>query len=251
MVGPPGADVAFSGSNQEAYFRSYNNYTNFDTNNRDRKDVIYAGYNSGILHAFDSKTGKELWGFVPPLVAPNLPLVMNRSLNKTKGGTNAVFGVDGSPVIHDAFIRGYNFRGELEGSRSWRTLLFIPYGRGGAGFSVLDITVPTVTAGTEKDDGTYETGTGPLHMFSIYNDSYNKEVIRVDHNGKMTRLPYQSATLSLEESFEGVHAANIYEEAETKDIALGTYYDDNGTPDDTSDDAPDAQYFRPYHAHHK
>ena len=76
-----------------------------------------------------------------------------------------------------------------------------------------------------------------------YNDSYNKEVIRVDLNGKMTRLPYQRATLSLEESFEGVHAANIYEEAETKDIALGTYYDDNDTPDDTSVDAPDAQYF--------
>ena len=40
--------------------------------------------------------------------------------------------------------------------QSWRTLLMIPYGRGGAGFSVLDITKPTVTAGAEDDDGNYE-----------------------------------------------------------------------------------------------
>ena len=35
----------------------------------------------------------------------NLPLVMNRSLNKTKGGTNAVFGVDGSIVVHDMYFK--------------------------------------------------------------------------------------------------------------------------------------------------
>ena len=121
---PPGADTAFTGNNQEAYFRSYNNYPNFATNNRDRKEVIYAGSNSGILHAFDSKTGKELWGFVPPLVAPNLPLVMNRSLNKTKGGTNAVFGVDGSLVVHDMF-----FKSPLDTIKKWHTILMVPYGR--------------------------------------------------------------------------------------------------------------------------
>ena len=92
-------------------------------------------------------------------------------------------------------------------------------------------------------DGNFEPGSGPLHMFSIYNDAYNKEVVRVDHNGVTHRIPYQRSTISIEESFEAVHAANIYQEAETKDIALGTYTHDAGTPDDTSDDVPDAQYF--------
>ena len=59
VVGPPGADTAFSGNNQEAYFRSYNNYPNFAANNRTRKEVIYAGSNSGILHAFDLKQEKS------------------------------------------------------------------------------------------------------------------------------------------------------------------------------------------------
>ena len=46
----------------------------------------------GILHAFDAETGVEKWGFVPPLVAPNLPLVMNSNLNlpSVGGGTNAI-----------------------------------------------------------------------------------------------------------------------------------------------------------------
>ena len=249
-VGPPNASTNFFGNNQEKYWRSTKGYGAFQTSLKDRTTIVYAGSNGGTLHAFNAKTGDEEWAFVPPLIAAQLPLLVNKNMDgkfgggNKAGGTNPIFAVDGSPVVHDVFIKGLNPGGtEYETGKSWRTLLFIPYGRGGAGFSVLDITVPTVTAGTEKDDGTFETGTGPLHMFSIYNDSYNKEVIRVDHNGKMTRLPYQRATLSLEESFEGVHAANIYEEAETKDIALGTYYDDNGTPDDTSDDAPDAQYF--------
>ena len=40
-------------------------------------------------------------------------------------------------------------------------------------------------------------------------------------------MPYQRSTISIE-SFEAVHAANIYQEAETKDKALGTYTHDAG-----------------------
>ena len=112
-----------------------------------------------------------------------MPRVINPRLNITspvaKGGSNAVYGVDGSPVQHDIY-----FKSPHDSSARWHTVLFVPYGRGGSGFSVLDVTIPTLTAGTDT-----ETGTGPLHMFSIYNDSYNKEVIRVDHKGKIIRLP--------------------------------------------------------------
>ena len=31
-------------------------------------------------------------------------------------------------------------------------------------------------------------GSGPLHMFTIYNDTYNNRVIRVDHNGVLNRF---------------------------------------------------------------
>ena len=88
------------------------------------------------VHAIDAKTGKEIWGFIPPLIAPNLPLVMNTNLNQPReGGSNAIFGVDGSIVQHDMF-----FKTPGTTALAWHTILFVHYGRGGAGFSVLEVT---------------------------------------------------------------------------------------------------------------
>ena len=42
---------------------------NFQSDKSTRDKVIYAGANNGILHAFDASNGKEIWGFVPPLIA--------------------------------------------------------------------------------------------------------------------------------------------------------------------------------------
>ena len=40
-----------------------------------------------------------------PLIASNLPTMINTGLNKTgTGGTVPIFGVDGSPVIHDVYM---------------------------------------------------------------------------------------------------------------------------------------------------
>ena len=37
-----------------------------------RKEVVYVGANDGMLHAFDSTTGEELWAFIPPTVASKI-----------------------------------------------------------------------------------------------------------------------------------------------------------------------------------
>ena len=242
-VGPPNASTNFKGNNEEAYWRASKGYQNFKLNNKNRAQIIYAGSNGGMLHAINASDGTEEWAFVPPMIAAQLPLLINTNydgqflLSKKAGGSNAIFGVDGSPVAHDAFIFGLEADGKTyQTQKSWRTLLFVPYGRGGAGFSVLDVTNPTLTAGTtDSATGTTTTGTGPLHMFSIFNDSYNKEVIRIDHKGKIVRLPYERATTTLIESKEAKHAADIYSLAETVDKALGPA-DDGGTPDDPNDD---------------
>ena len=152
-----------------------------------------------MLHAFRAEgdrgvRGSEEWAFIPPMIAAQLPLVVNTNYegafedgSETVSGTNAIFGVDGSPVVHDVFIQGLNTSGEeYEARKTWRTLLFATYGRGGAGFSVLDVTNPILQKGTVGDDGNRSSGSGPLHMFSIFNDSYNYEVIRVDHNGHIS-----------------------------------------------------------------
>ena len=174
-MGTPNASTNFKGNNEEAYWRASKGYQNFKLNNKNRAQIIYAGSNGGMLHAINASDGKEEWAFVPPMIAAQLPLLINTNydgqflLSKKAGGSNAIFGVDGSPVAHDSFIFGLEADGKTyQTQKSWRTLLFVPYGRGGAGFSVLDVTNPTLTAGTtDSATGTTSTGTGPLHMLSL------------------------------------------------------------------------------------
>ncbi len=192
VVGAPSADSEFSSVNQEAYFRQVNGYVAWKDSlkGRDNSPVIYAGSNSGILHAFDANTGKEKWGFVPPLVAPYLPLVMNNNLNTAKGGgSNAIFGVDGSIVAHDMY-----FKSPLDKAKKWHTILFVPYGRGGAGMSVLDVTNP------DK----------PLHLWSIFNDKINNRVYRVDHNQVIYNYDYISKSYSLASFDEAIEVTDKY-----------------------------------------
>ena len=70
-VGPPDANLDFTNSNEEAYYRNIKGYQGFMTAHAQRKNVIYAGSNSGILHAINSETGDEEWGFIPPIYRSN------------------------------------------------------------------------------------------------------------------------------------------------------------------------------------
>ena len=232
-VGPPGANTLFTSNNQEAYWRASQGYSQFQREHKDRPRIIYAGSNGGMLHAFRADTGKEEWAFIPPMIASSLPLVINKSYDgKFKksakaGGSNAIFGVDGSPVIHDVKIKGLNPDGSAyEDVKSWRTILFIPYGRGGAGFSVLDVTNPAIVKGETDEDGNLAQddegnktggGKGPLHMFSIFNDTYNKKVIRIDHNGIENHFPYDDGSFDLRDSDEGIQARNNQATAKSAD----------------------------------
>ncbi len=197
VVGAPTADTQFQSNYQEAYFRNVNGYVAWKDSLKARGNnpVIYAGSNSGILHAFDSETGKEKWGFVPPLVAPYLPLVMNNNLNLAKGGgSNAIFGVDGSIVAHDMY-----FKSPLDTAKKWHTILLVPYGRGGAGMSVLDVTNP------DK----------PLHLWSIFNDKINHRVYRVDHNQVIYNYDYIGKSYSLASFEEAIKVTDNYNDDNT------------------------------------
>ena len=206
-VGAPEANIQFSGKNEEAYYRATRGYERFMGQYSNRKKIIYAGANSGMLHAFDAVTGKEEWAFIPPFVGALIPQIINPDYNQEDtGGTNPIFGVDGSPVIHDVFIRGYDQNGNLEGSKSWRTLLMIPYGRGGPGFSVLDITAPIPVGGK-----------GPIHMFSVFNDKINQKILVADVNGFITEYEYNATSSSLLNSAEGSMATDNFNDAKESD----------------------------------
>ena len=62
-IGPPNGEVKFTDVNQEAYFRSINNYQGFINAKQNRRKVLYAGSNTGLLHAFKSLDGEELWSY--------------------------------------------------------------------------------------------------------------------------------------------------------------------------------------------
>ena len=182
VVGPPEADNNPANKNQESYWRNINNYKEFKEQKKNRKSTIYVGSNAGMLHAIDATTGAEMWGFVPPILASMLPTMTGSNYNKAdKGGSSAIYGVDGSPVVHDMF-----FKSPLGGGKKWHTILMIPYGRGGNGFSVLDITDPDQ----------------PLHLYSFFNDESNSFIHHVDHLGTFNRYQYPARGFTLKDTNE-------------------------------------------------
>jgi len=207
-VGKPKANTNFTRNNQEAYWRSINSYGSW-AKSTIRDKVMYVGANDGALHAFRTTgaAGEELWAFVPPFVAAKLPSIVNEGLDgiNGKGGSNSIFAVDGSPVIHDVFINGLNRDGtyqDPDGNKSWHTILMVTYGRGGEGFSVLDITYPEE----------------PLHMFSVFNDRVNNIVYIADKDGNLKKHSYSTGTLKISESLEAQRADRNQQEAYDTDI---------------------------------
>ena len=198
VVGPPAAETAYTGTNQEAYWRSIKGYNAWakSSNVASREKVIYVGANDGMLHAFKVKDGVELWGFIPPFVGAQMPTMLNANLNRTKtlggGGSNAIYGVDGSPVVHDMY-----FKKPGTNSKGWYTILMVPYGRGGAGFSVLDVTNPLK----------------PEHLYSIFNDYILKTVHFVDHEGNFDSWDYIATHYPLASFIESVRAKDNAEDA--------------------------------------
>ena len=220
-VGAPKANTNFTRNNQEAYWRSINNYGTWAKGKKNRGSVMYVGANDGALHAFATENlgeytrGQEVWAFVPPFIAAKLPGIVNDALDGIKpgkGGTNSIFGVDGSPVIHDVYIRGLDSEGkyqEIDGAKSWHTILMVTYGRGGEGFSVLDVTNPLT----------------PYHMFSVYNDRSGTVYI-ANKDGNIESHTYSRGSLSIGESLEAIRAQTNQNTAEAADLVLDADGDD-------------------------
>ena len=193
VVGAPSADTAYTSTAQEAYWRSVKGYDAWAQSLSGRSERIYVGGNDGMLHSFDSETGQEKWAFIPPFVMSKMPLMVNTNLNnelaKVKGGSNAIYGVDGSPVVHDMY-----FRSALDSSEKWHTILMVPYGRGGNGFTVLDVTDP------DK----------PLHLYSVYNDHIKNKVYVMNHLDTLSEYEYIDDTYSIIDLEEAITVQDNY-----------------------------------------
>ncbi len=109
-----------------------NGYEAFLTAKKSRAATVYVGSNDGMLHAFDSANGNEIFAFVPKVVIPNLPALADPSYTHK-------FYVDGTPMIADAYIGG-----------GWKTILLATTEAGGKSIFALDITNPSPTPGSIK-----------------------------------------------------------------------------------------------------
>ncbi|QJE02155.1 PQQ-binding-like beta-propeller repeat protein [Massilia forsythiae] len=119
-------------SSKPAYLRdprkSYTaaGYADFKTANTGRRPSVFVAANDGMLHAFDAKTGEEMWAYAPRITMKKLYLQAS-----TTYGTNHQFTTDGAPEIGDVKI-----------GTTWRSVVVAGLNAGGRGFYALDVTDP-------------------------------------------------------------------------------------------------------------
>ncbi len=103
----------------------------FYETNKNRTKVILAGANDGMLHAFNAKTGKEEWAFIPNSLLKNLQ-------NMTSVHT---YYVDSSPKVADVWLYSdSNPSGKTKTKDEWRTVMVCGLRKGGKQYFALDIT---------------------------------------------------------------------------------------------------------------
>jgi type IV pilus assembly protein PilY1 len=116
-----------------------NGYAAFRSANAARAAVVYQGANDGMLHAFSSADGSELWAYIPSFVFSNL-----RNLSDRNAFSHRYY-VDGTPTMGDVDL---NFTNGVDLANpptpDWRTMLVGGLRKGGMGFYALDVTSPSM-----------------------------------------------------------------------------------------------------------
>ena len=185
VVAAPEASNSNTGNSNhdktDSYYRNQNNYNNFKNGAscggpcRDRTEVVIAGSNNGILHAFRTSDGKELWGYIPPVLLGNLERIPSSTANVT----NAIYGVDGSPTVKDIYFDDTPH--DNTDNPRWRTVLIGGLGAGGNAIYSIDITDIN----------------NPKHLFAIQNDPSNREISHWDSSGAKNIYSYGSGSGSI------------------------------------------------------
>lgn len=103
-------------------------YSTFATTHVNRRGIVYAGGNDGMLHGFDAADGTEVFAFIPSPVFDRLHNLASQTYSHQ-------FFVDGPPSMGDVFY-----------SSAWHTVLVGGLNKGGQGIYALDITDPGTLA---------------------------------------------------------------------------------------------------------
>ncbi|MEZ4753622.1 MAG: PilC/PilY family type IV pilus protein, partial [Bdellovibrionota bacterium] len=107
------------------HYNSFNGYTNFIRANRSQQNLLLAGANDGMLHAFDADTGQELWAYIPSSLLPYLEMLARPTYNNQYHR----YYVNGQIKVEDVYLGG-----------AWKTIAMFGLEGGGSQWIVLDIT---------------------------------------------------------------------------------------------------------------
>ncbi|MDP2448636.1 MAG: PilC/PilY family type IV pilus protein [Polaromonas sp.] len=99
-------------------------YNTFFNTNKNRKPVIFANANDGMLHAFYDTNGAEAFAYIPGFVAGKLNLLPDQDYSHISIN-------DATPAIGEAYV-----------DSAWRSVLVSGVGAGGQGIFALDVTDP-------------------------------------------------------------------------------------------------------------
>jgi hypothetical protein len=103
---------------------------------KNRRSLIFVGANDGMIHAIDTRTGYEVWAFIPYNLLPKL-----RTLVDGQSVEQFDYFVDSSPKIAEVKISG-----------AWRSLLIIGQGQGGTFYQAFDVTSAGMGVAPDQDD---------------------------------------------------------------------------------------------------
>ncbi|MFL6681980.1 MAG: pilus assembly protein [Burkholderiaceae bacterium] len=131
------------------FYDTYNpGYATFKSQFANRRNVVYAGANDGMLHAFDGTvgnasppSGSELFAYIPSFVYGSTSSAgVNGLASLGNPGFAHHYLVDATPGAFDIDL---NRTSGASGDPKWRTLLIGGLGKGGKGYYALDVTDPT------------------------------------------------------------------------------------------------------------
>jgi outer membrane protein assembly factor BamB len=110
-------------------------YATFLEVHRHRRSLVFAGADDGMMHAFDARTGIEVWAVVPFNLLPKL-----RRLPEGLAIDAFPFFVEGSPRLADAKVAG-----------RWRSCLLFGQGPGGTFYQAFDVTLDHIETDIPPD----------------------------------------------------------------------------------------------------
>ena len=110
--------------------------TTFAGIHKDRRALIFVGANDGMIHAFDARTGYEMWAFIPYNLLPKL-----KTFRDGQAVDQFDYFVDSSPKIAEVKLNGV-----------WKTLLLIGEGPGGTFYQTFDVTEAGMGVSPDLDD---------------------------------------------------------------------------------------------------